>query len=92
MTPREARLLTPETAFERVVAMALERGKLSQLLLEEPESLTAQALGRIVAALEAAGPVQAALAIRPVHSLFLQQLLPLARRALGVGPEVTGQA
>ncbi len=37
-------------------------------------------------------PTQAALAIRPVHSLFLQHLLPLARRGLGVGPEITGRA
>ncbi len=83
MAPRPARVFTPETTFERVVGMAIERGKLAPLLLEDPESLTAQALGRVVQLLEAAGPLKAALAIRPLRSLFFESLLPRLRGRAG---------
>ena len=83
MEARPARVFTPETTFDRMVAMAIERGKLANLLAEDPESLTWQAIARVVRAIESAPPVKAALAIKPLRSAFLGALLPLAR--LGAG-------
>lgn len=83
MRRRERRVFTPEDTFERYVAMAIERGKLAELLLEDVESLPAQAIGRVVKLLEAAPPVKAALAIAPLRSAFLSAALPLARLAAG---------
>lgn len=83
MRPREKKIFTPQDTFERYVAMAIERGKLADLLLEDVESLPMQAIGRVVKLLEAAGPVKAALAIAPLRSAFLSAALPLARLATG---------
>ena len=83
MRPRERKVFTPEDTFERVVAMAIERGKLADLLLEDVESLPMQAVGRVVRLLESAPPVKAALAIAPLRSAFLSAALPLARLATG---------
>ena len=83
MKPRERKVFTPEDTFERYVAMAIERGKLADLLLEDVESLPAQAVGQVVRLLEAAPPVKAALAVAPLRSAFLSAALPLARLAAG---------
>ena len=83
MEARPVRVFTPETTFDRMLAMAIERGKLANLLAEDPESLTWQAIARVVRAIESAAPVKAALAIKPLRSAFLGALLPLAR--LGAG-------
>lgn len=88
MRRRERKVFTPEDTFERYVAMAIERGKLADLLLEDVESLPAQAVGRVVKLLEAAPPVKAALAIAPLRSAFLSAALPLAR--LGAGGAAPG--
>lgn len=85
MRPREKKVFVPEDTFERYVAMAIERGKLADLLLEDVESLPMQAIGRVVKLLEAASPVKAALAIAPLRSAFLSAALPLARFATGGG-------
>jgi Na+-translocating ferredoxin:NAD+ oxidoreductase RNF subunit RnfB len=39
MTAREQRVFTPETTFDRMVTMAIERGKLANLIFNEPEGL-----------------------------------------------------
>jgi ferredoxin len=83
MEARPVRVFTPETTFDRMLAMAIERGKLANLLAEDPESLTWQAIARVVRAIEAAPPVKAALAVRPLRSAFLAALLPLARLGSG---------
>ncbi len=80
MAPRERRVLTPETAFDRVVAMAIERGKLAGLLFDNPDRLSHRAMGRLVAGLQAAPPVKAAMAIRPLRSAFLNTLVGVAPR------------
>jgi len=91
MKVRPARVFTPETTFDRIVTMAIERGKLADLMMEDPENLTFQALGRILAVLEAAPPWKAAIAIKPLKSVFLGTVLPLARWGAG-GMARVGQA
>jgi hypothetical protein len=71
-----------------MVAMAIERGKLANLLAEDPESLSWKAIARVVRAVESAAPVKAALAIRPLRSAFLSAFLPLARFGAGGGSAV----
>ncbi len=88
MEARPARVFTPENTFDRMLAMAIERGKLANLLAEDPESLTWQAIARVVRAIESAAPVKAALAIRPLRSAFLGALLPLARLGAGSASSV----
>lgn len=88
MEPRPVRVFTPESTFDRMVAMAIERGKLANLLSEDPDSLTWKAIARVVKAVENASPVKAAMAIRPLRSAFLGALLPLARMGAGSAASV----
>ena len=83
MRPREQRVYTPETTFDRIVAMAIERGKLTNLIFEDQELLSHRALGRIVSVLEKSPPVQAALAIQPLRSTFLALAVKGAHGLLG---------
>ena len=79
MEPRERRRYVPETTFERVVAMAIERGKLGDLLIDETEGWGAHALARVLHLLEQTPPARAAVAIEPLRSTFLRLFLAAAR-------------
>ena len=75
LKPRPQRVFTPETSFVRTVRMAIERGKLADLLFEEPELLSHRALGTILHLLEQSPPWKAALAVRPLRSAFMDFML-----------------
>jgi ferredoxin len=83
MTSRAQRVFTPETVFDRVVSMAIERGKLADLLFDGRERLGYRALGRILSVLEKSPPWKAAMAIKPLRSAFLNGMVKGARRASG---------
>lgn len=87
MKPRPQRVLTPETMFDRVAAMAIERGKLSEMIFDDPEKLSHRALGRVVRLLEHSPVFKAAMAVRPVRSAFLRTIVAAAKKASG---ELTG--
>lgn len=72
MQKREKRVYTPEDTFDRMVAMAIERGKLGDLLLDNTEGWGPQALARIVQAVERTPAGKALAAIEPVKSVFLR--------------------
>ncbi len=79
MKPRPQRVLPPETAFDRMVQRAIERGNLSDLVMENPEKLSYRAFARILALLEKTAPGKALLAIKPLQSLFFQQAIKILR-------------
>jgi len=81
--PRARRVLAPETMFDRIVSMAIERGKLADLLFDEPERLSHRALGRIVGVLEKSPPFKAAMAIKPLRSAFLHTIVKGAVKRAG---------
>ncbi len=83
MQPRPQRVYTPETTFDRIVTMAIERGKLADLIFDDHEQLSHRALGRIVSVLEHSPPVQAALAIEPLRSTFLRVAVKGAHLMMG---------
>lgn len=83
MVSRERRVYTPETTFDRIVAMAIERGKLAETIFADPEQLSYRALGRVIQALEKSPPLRAAAAIRPLRSAFLQGVVGTASRFMG---------
>jgi Fe-S-cluster-containing hydrogenase component 2 len=80
MKARAQRPIVPETAYDRIVTMAVERGKLAHLLFDEPERLSYRALGRIISVLENSPPVKAALAIKPLRSAFLNAMVKGAKK------------
>jgi ferredoxin len=83
MKPRPKRVLTPETMFDRMVMMALERGKLSELIFERPERLSHRALARLVRVIERSPLFKAAMAIRPLRSAFLRRVVAEAKKKTG---------
>ena len=88
MRPREQRVYTPETTFERVVAMAIERGKLADLMFEAPEGLSHRAMAQVIHVLEKSPPYKAAMAVAPLRSAFLKTVVNRAKKKMGaIGAE-----
>lgn len=83
MEARAKRVYTPETTFDRIAAMAIERGKLADLIFEDHEILSHRALGRLIGVLENTTPVKAALAVEPLKSIFLKAIVKGARAKTG---------
>ncbi len=83
MRSRSQRVYTPESVFDREVMMAIERGKLANLIFESGEKLTHRALGRVIGVLEKSPPFKAAMAIKPFRSAFLSTMVKGAKRRLG---------
>ncbi len=83
MKHRLQKTYTPETIFDKIVAMAIERGKLAELIFENPEKLSHRALGRIISIVEQSSTFKAAMAIKPLHSIFLNTLVRGAKKYAG---------
>jgi ferredoxin len=90
MKARPQRMLTPETIFDREVMMAIERGKLANLIFPDWERLSHRALGRVIGVLEKSPPFKAAMAIKPLRSAFLNTLIKEGKRQLGEISEAVG--
>ena len=75
MTSRDKRMLTPETVFEKLVMVAMERGRLANLIFDDPERLNHRVIGRLVSILEKSPPSKAAMAIEPLRSAFLTTIV-----------------
>ena len=79
MKPRPQRVFTPETTFDKVIAMAIERGKLASLVFEGHEHWGWRAFGRIAATLEKTPPARALMAIEPLRSAFFEAVVRKAK-------------
>ena len=74
MEPRARRVLTPEDTFDRVVSMAIERGKFGDLILDNTEGWSTHALGRMIRVLEQLPGQVALLAVKPLRWVFLNTI------------------
>jgi ferredoxin len=83
MKPRPKRVFTPEKAFDRVVSMAIERGKLGDLIFDDAGRLSHRAFGRIVRVLEKSPPFKAAMAVKPLRSAFFNGIVKGAKKGPG---------
>ena len=81
MAPREARVFTPENTFDRMVTMAIERGKLGDLLVDTLDGSGPHAMSRALALLAASNPGTAERAVGPLHSVFLRGMLAAVHTA-----------
>jgi ferredoxin len=88
MQKRERRVFTPATTFERIVAMAIERGKLGDLLLDNLEGWGGEALARVVQVIERTPLPKAAGAVAPLNSIFLKAVVQAARMSGGKAAEL----
>jgi ferredoxin len=88
MIPREQRVYTPETMFDNMVAMAIERGKLADLILDNADGWGYQALGRMIGVLEKTSPYKAAMAVKPLRSVFLNTMVSGVKLSAGAGRRI----
>ncbi len=77
MRRTERRPYLPETLAEKIVVQALERGKLQNLVFDDPDKLTHRALGWTLHALWKLSPTQKLLASEQLKSGFVRLLLKL---------------
>ncbi|KAJ5074528.1 4fe-4s ferredoxin [Anaeramoeba ignava] len=80
MKLRKERVYTPETAFEKYIAMALERGKIANLLFEYPEKFSHRALGRIISMMEKLPPLTIIKNNKKLKSRFIAKMAELATK------------
>jgi ferredoxin len=83
MQRREKRVFTPEDTFDRIVAMAIERGKLGDLLLDNTEGWGPHALARIVRAVERTPAGRALAAVDAIKSIYLRTVVGAAKLTSG---------
>lgn len=75
MKQRKERVLVPETTIERVIHMAIERGKLQNLLFDENEGLTYKALNKFFGVIANLPPLKKKLAEKQLRSRFVSLLV-----------------
>ncbi len=83
MKSRAQRPLVPETVFDQRVMMAIERGKLADLIFDDPEKLSHRALGRILSALEKSQQLRAVMAAQSLNSSFMKGIVKEAKKKAG---------
>jgi ferredoxin len=81
MDPREDRPFVPADTLERVAAMAIERGKIGDFLLDNTGSRLAHAAATVLRAVEKSPPWRALMAADSVRSTFLRGFAAAAARA-----------
>ncbi len=75
MEPRAVRVLTPESTLERVVNMAIDRGKLQHLIFDEGEGLPVLVANRLLGKLLDLPPARRVLAQKQIRSRFVESIL-----------------
>ncbi|UCD83552.1 MAG: 4Fe-4S binding protein [Deltaproteobacteria bacterium] len=78
---RKARVITPETAFHRMTAMALERGKLQELLFTDPSKITHRVGKILMKSFLRLPPMKKAMLQKEVKSKFINFLFEKARQS-----------
>jgi Na+-translocating ferredoxin:NAD+ oxidoreductase RNF subunit RnfB len=85
LAPREQRVLTPVNSTHRVVVMAIERGRLHDLVFDNQAHLSHRAMAAILGVVLKLPPLQQALASRQLRSRYLDRLLAERRGAPDAG-------
>jgi len=75
LEPRPKRILTPVNTAHRLVLMALERGKLQNLIFDNQAYLSHRAMAAILGAILRLPPVKRLMASRQVKSRYLERIL-----------------
>jgi Pyruvate/2-oxoacid:ferredoxin oxidoreductase delta subunit len=84
MLPRQQRVVVPETTYDKMISMAIERGKLVNFVFDDPSKWSHRALGRMIGIIEKSSPFQALMAVKPVKSAFLNTIVSRVKKATGV--------
>jgi ferredoxin len=85
LAARKERVITPVSSTHRVVAMAIERGLLHQLVFDNQAHLSHRAMAAILGVILRLPPAKQALASRQLRSRYLDRLISRAGSATGNG-------
>jgi Pyruvate/2-oxoacid:ferredoxin oxidoreductase delta subunit len=80
LRPRGRRVVTPVSTAHRTVMMAIERGKLQDLIFDNHALASHRAMAAILGAILRLSPVKQALAKAQMGSMYLETLLGRTRR------------
>ena len=83
---REKRVIPPKDTVLRCVRMALERGKLAELVFDDRSLASHRVLGRLLGAILKLPPVERAIARGQVKSVWLERAAEAWERRNGKGP------
>jgi Pyruvate/2-oxoacid:ferredoxin oxidoreductase delta subunit len=75
LVPRKERVITPIDSGQRAVLMAIERGKLQNLIFENNALASHRAMATILGVILKAPPVKQALASKQLQSLYVNRVL-----------------
>jgi formate hydrogenlyase subunit 6/NADH:ubiquinone oxidoreductase subunit I len=75
LVPREERVITPVTSTHKVVLMAIERGKLQELIFDNQALAGHRAMAAILGVILKLPPLKQALASRQLRSRYVERLL-----------------
>jgi hypothetical protein len=75
LRPRARRVITPVDSVQRAVLMAVERGKLANLIFDDPASAGHRAVAAVLGAVLRLEPVKRTLAARQLNSRYFDALL-----------------
>ncbi len=78
LKPRDQRVITPVNSAHRTVLMALERGKLQDLIFDNQAMASHRAMAAILGVILELPPVKQTLAKRQMRSRYLDRLLGIA--------------
>jgi ferredoxin len=81
LAPRPERVITPVNSTHRIVAMAIERGLLQDLVFDNQAHLSHRAMAAILGVILKLPPAKQALASRQLRSRYLDRLLRSASKA-----------
>ncbi len=81
MVPREVRRIAPENTVARILTMALEQGKLHEMLVEPTDGLPHRAAHALIGAVLSLDPAKRLLTQRALKSRFIDALISGAKRA-----------
>lgn len=74
LEPRKKRVITPVNSAHRLVLMAIERGKLQNLIFDNQAHLSHRAMAAVLGAILKLPPVKRALASRQLNSRYLERI------------------
>jgi len=86
------RIYTPENVMEKIALQAIERGKLQELLFNDPGKLSHRTLGALLRTIARLPPAKQALASRQLRSRFVSLMTGAFRKGVERTPVLEAEA
>ncbi|MEX1312270.1 MAG: 4Fe-4S binding protein [Candidatus Sulfomarinibacteraceae bacterium] len=92
MTAAPQRIYTPDNVMEKIALQAIERGKLQELLFNDPGKLTHRTLGALLRTIANLPPAKQAMASRQLKSRFVSLMTGVFRKGVEKTPILESRA